>query len=339
MNKKKKFVILFISLFLVLTIAIATVLINSVREESAPIDDKFAQSVEKPDYHFAVIAPSSYDPFWSDVKKGAFKAAREFNVAVEFNSPRFTNLDEELQYLNIAIASNVDGIATHVPDETMFTPVINNAIKNNIPVVTVESDANNSGRMAYIGNNNYEVGTVGGKMVADATDGKAKVAIILNGYIPDAGDVSQNLRVTGFKDAVKSYKGKVDIEEIRISGMGIFSAGEIANELITNNPQINAIFCTNPRDTLGVTQMVVDLNKVGQIKVVGSGSYPEILRYIEKNVIYGSVVSDPQDMGYKAIRALVELKTAKRTSAYVGTEVYAVTKDNVAALSTGDTGK
>ncbi len=339
MNKKKKFVVLFVSLFLVLITVIATVLIKSVEEEPAPLDDSFAQSVEKPDYHFAVIGPSSYDPFWNDVKKGAFKAAREFNVAVEFNSPRFTNLDEELQYLNIAIASNVDGIATHVPDETMFTPVINNAIKGGIPVVTVESDANNSGRMAYIGNNNYEVGTVGGKMVADATGGKAKVAIILNGYIPGASDVSQNLRVTGFKDAVKCYNGKVDVEEIRISGMGIFSAGEIANELITNNPKINVIFCTNPRDTLGVTQMVVDLNKVGQIKVVGFGSYPEILRYIEKNVIYGSVVSDPQDMGYKAIRALFELKTAKRTSAYVGTEVYAVTKDNVATLSTGDPGK
>lgn len=339
MNKKKKFIIFFISMLFILAVFTATIVLNPFKDDTAPIDDKFAQSVDKPDYHFAVIAPSSYDPFWNDVKKGAFKAAKDFNVAVEFNSPRFTNLEEELQYLNIAIASNVDGIATHVPDEPMFTPVINDAIKYDIPVVTVESDAKNSGRLAYIGNNNYEVGNVGGKMVAEATDGNAKVAIILNGYSPEASDVSQNLRVTGFKDAVKSHKGKVDVEAIRISGMGIFSAGEIAKELITNNPQINAIFCTNPRDTLGVTQILVDLNKVGQIKVVGYGSYPEILRYIEKNVIYGSVVSNPQDMGYKAIRALVELKTTKRTSAYVGTEVYAVTKNNVNTLSTDDTDK
>ncbi len=337
--KKKKFVILLISLLFVLIVITVTIFLNPFNEETAHLDDKFAQSVDKPDYHFAVIAPSSYDPFWNDVKRGAFKAAKEFNVAVEFNSPRFINPEEELQYLDIALASKVDGIATHVPDEAMFTPVINEAIKSNIPVVTIESDAKNSERFAYIGNNNYEVGTVGGNLAAKATNGYAKVAIILNGFNPEAGDVSQNLRVTGFKEAIKAYRGSMEIEAVRISGMGIFSAGEIANELITNNPKINTIFCTNPRDTIGVTQMVVDLNKVGQIKVIGYGSYPEILRYIEKSVIYGSVVSNPDDMGYKAIKALVEIKTKKSTSAYIGTEVYAVTKENVSTLSIEETDK
>lgn len=330
-KKKSLFTIsIFIIVFLV---ALAVVLLaDPFEKDTTYLDDKFVESVEKPDYHFSVIAPSSYDPFWNDVKKGAFKAAKDFNVAVEFNSPRFTNPEEELQYLNIAIASNVDGIATHVPDEAMFTNAINTAVKGNIPVVTVESDAKKSNRNAYIGDNNYQVGSVGGKMVADATGGKAKVAIILNGYNPMSSDVSQNLRITGFKEAAKEYKGNIDIAAIRISGMGIFSAGEIANELITNNPQINAIFCTNPRDTIGVTQMIVDLNKVGQIKVIGFGSYTEIIRYIQKDVIYGSVVSNPTDMGYKAIKALVELKKSKQTSAYVDTGVYAVTKSNVNTL-------
>ena len=332
MNKKKKLVVILTALFLVLVLFAATFALYTFKNKEDSLDDKFVESVEQPDYHFAVIAPSSYDSFWNDVKKGAFKAAKDFNVAVEFNSPRFTNLGQELQYLNIAIASNVDGIATHVLDEAKFTPVINHAISNNIPVVTVESDAKKSNRLAYIGNNNYQVGSVGGKMIANATSGNAKVAIILNGYSPEAGDVSQNLRVTGFKDAVKAYNGMVDIEAIRISGMGIFSAGEITNELITNNPQINAIFCTNPRDTLGATQMVVDLNKVGQIKVVGYGSYTEVLRYIDKGVIYGSVVSNPTDMGYNCIKSLVEIKKTKRTSAYVDTGVYAVTKENIGSF-------
>ncbi|MHB8063614.1 MAG: substrate-binding domain-containing protein [Ruminiclostridium sp.] len=333
MDSKKRFRIIFAMLLLMLILITTAFILNRFHNNNNLPDDKFVESVEMPDYHFVVIAPSSYDSFWSDVKKGAFKAAKDLNVAVEFNSPRFTNLEEELQYLNIAIASNVDGIATHVLDEEMFTPVINNAIKNSIPVVTVESDAKNSNRIAYIGNNNYQVGSVGGKMIADATGGKAKVAIILNGYSSELGDVSQNLRVTGFKDTISAYKGNVEVESIRTSGMGFFSAGEITNELITKNPEINAIFCTNPRDTLGTTQMVVDLNKVGQIKVVGYGSYKEVMRYIDKGVIYGSVVSNPIDMGYKSIKALVEIKKTKRTSAYVDTGVYAVTKANIASLN------
>lgn len=329
MHNKKKFFTAIVVLFIAVLFG-TTFILYTRFDKHVNVDSKFTKSPEKPIYHFAVIAPSSYDSFWDDVRKGATKAANDFNVAVEFNSPRFTNLEEELRYLNIAIASNVDGIATHVLDENSFTPVINKAVENNIPVVTVESDAKSSKRSAYIGNNNYQVGSVGGKMVADATSGNAKVAIILNGYTPGMGNVSQNLRVIGFKDAVKNYN--IDVEAVRVSEMGIFSAGEITNELITNNPQINTIFCTNPRDTLGATQMVVDLNKVGKITIVGYGNHEEIVRYIEKGVVYGSVASNPADMGYKCIKALVELRKSKRTSIYEDTGVYAVTKANLDSI-------
>ncbi|HEX2925484.1 MAG TPA: substrate-binding domain-containing protein [Ruminiclostridium sp.] len=329
MHSKRKFFTLTVLIIILLLFGAAFILYSSLYKPDY-LNSSFTKRSERPIYHFAVIAPSSYDTFWDDVRKGAIKAANDLNVAVEFNSPRFTNLEEELRFLNIAIASNVDGIATHVLDEASFTPVINKAVDSNIPVVTVESDAKNSKRSAYIGSNNYQVGSVGGKMIAEATSGKAKVAIILNGYNPGMGDVSQNLRVTGFRDAVKNYN--IDIEAVRISGMGIFSAGEITNELIAKDPQINAIFCTNPRDTLGATQMVVDLNKVGKITIVGYGNHEELMRYIEKGVVYGSVASNPADMGYKCIKALYEIRKTKRTSVYEDTDVYAVTKENLNSI-------
>ena len=54
---------------------------------------------------------------------------------------RFTNLDEQMMYLDIAIASKVDGIVTHVLDEEKFTPLINRAVDSGIPVITVEAEA------------------------------------------------------------------------------------------------------------------------------------------------------------------------------------------------------
>ena len=101
---------------------------------------KITESAKKPEYHFVVIAQNTDDPFWQSVKKGAFEAAKEFGAAVEFNGPRFTNIEEELRYLDIAIASRVDGIATHVLSEGIFTPVIDKAVDMNIPVITIEED-------------------------------------------------------------------------------------------------------------------------------------------------------------------------------------------------------
>ena len=295
------------------------------------LDDssKITESAKKPEYHFVVIAQSTDDPFWQSVKKGAFEAAKEFGAAVEFNGPRFTNIEEELQYLDIAIASKVDGIATHVLNEGIFTPIIDKAAAMDIPVITIDSDAKKSKRLSFIGTNSFQIGSVAGRLITEATGGKANVAVILNSYRDEEGHVSQNLIITGLKGAVEDLQNDIDINEIRMSSMGIFSAGEITNEIINNYPEINAIFCTNAKDTVGAAQVVVDLNRVGQISIVGYGDLPEIWRYIEKEVIYGTVASDPVNMGYESIKSLVEIKKKKTTSSYVDTGVYGVTKSNL----------
>lgn len=291
---------------------------------------KITESAKKPEYQFVVIAQSTDDPFWQSVKKGAFDAAKEFGVAVEFNGPRFTNMEEELQYLDIAIASKVDGIATHVLNEGVFTPVIDKAISQNIPVITIESDAKKSKRLSFIGTNSFQIGSVAGKLIKEATGGKANVAVILNSYKDEDGHVSQNLIVTGFKDVVEDLNGNIEIKEIKLSSMGIFSAGEITNNIINNFPEINAIFCSNAKDTVGAAQVVVDLNRVGKISIVGYGDLPEIRRYVEKGVIYGTIANDPVNMGYESVKSLIEIKKKKATSSYVDTGVYGVTKKNLA---------
>lgn len=73
----------------------------------------------------------------------------------------------------------------------------------------------------------------------------------------------------------------------------------------------------------------MDLNKVGQITIIGYDDAPEILRYIEKGVIYGTVVANPYEIGYESIRSLVEIKKNRMTSTYVDTGAKVVTCCNI----------
>lgn len=297
--------------------------IFSDRSDSSSFD------VAKPEYHFVLVAQNTEDPFWQSVKSGALKAGKEFNAAVEFNGPRFNNIDEELQYLDIAIASRVDGIATHVLDEDRFTPIINKAVDMKIPVITVEDDAKKSKRTAYIGISNFQLGVEGGKLLAKGTNGKAQVAVVLNSFGNALGNVTQNLRISGISDAIKNFGNGIEIKVIRTSYMGILGAGEVTNEIINEFPNINAIVCTSTEDTIGAAQVIVDLNKVGNITIIGYGDLPEILRYVEKGVIFGTVVSNPTDMGYQSIKSLVEIKMKNGTSAYVDTGVQGISQENL----------
>jgi len=166
----------------------------------------FRKNGHRPEYHFAVIGQAD-DTFWQSVKEGCLSAAEEFNVAVEFNVPSFTNLEEQMMYLDIAILSKVDGIVTHVLDEEKFTPLINKAVDSGIPVITVEAEAKNSKRNAYVGTNTFNLGRESGKLVLEAMGEEANIAIILSDYIDGTVNVPQSLRIAGTREALKDKPG------------------------------------------------------------------------------------------------------------------------------------
>lgn len=289
-------------------------------------------TLNQPKYHFYVISQSSADPFWKEIRLGIEKAAKQNNVAVEFNSPRFNNPEEELKYLDIAVISKVDGIITHVPPEANFTEAINRAYQKNIPVVTVENDDMNSNRNAFVGTNSFQLGKEAGNLMIEATNGKAKIGIIVsNDY--DLDEVSQNLKINGFLSTIKSHQ-EMEVVKIYSSRMGILSAEEITQSILKDHPEINAIYTTNSVDTLGCSQVIVDSNKVGAVTLVGYGDTENILRYIGKGIIYGTVMSDPYKMGYESIKALIDIKEKENTSTFIDTGVKVITMKNLQEYET-----
>ncbi|HHY63962.1 MAG TPA: sugar ABC transporter substrate-binding protein [Clostridiaceae bacterium] len=286
----------------------------------------FWRNGHRPEYHFSVIGQAD-DTFWQSVKEGCLAAAEEFNVAVEFNVPRFTNLEEQLMYLDIAIASKVDGIITHVLDEEKFTPLIDKAVDSGIPVITIEAEAKESKRNAYVGTNTFNLGREAGKLVLEAKGEKANIAIILSDYIDGAVNVPQNLRIAGTKDTLKDMPG-MTIKTFS-SSTGFFSAEEVTRRILIDYPEIDTIICTSSKDTISAAQIIVDLNKVGQITLIGYDDAPEILRYIEKGVIYGTVVANPYEIGYESIKTMIEIKKDRMTTIYVDTGAKVVTYSNI----------
>lgn len=287
----------------------------------------------EPTYHFAMICQNTDDPFWLSIKKGVELASHEFNVAVEYNGPRSSNVDEELKYLQIAIASKVDGIACHVPDEDQTLGFINKAVGSGIPVVTVQTDAKDSLRVSFIGANMYDFGIRLGKMLESATDGVTNAVILMNGN-QNGGSTIQNLIISGIKDAAKQYP-KMKIQAVQLTDDEFLGAEDKVKSILEDQPEVDTVLCTSERDTIGIAQLLVDLNKVGY-NVIGYGESATVLRYINNGVIYGTVTGNPEKIGYDAIKALVDVKRNGRTSAYYPVELQAITRGNVQEYITPD---
>ncbi|MCX7951968.1 MAG: substrate-binding domain-containing protein [Clostridiales bacterium] len=285
----------------------------------------------KPLHHFYFITQNSTDPFWSEVIAGAKKAAEEKNVVIEFCSPRFNEPREQLKYLDIAILSKVDGIITHISSTGDFTNLINKAYYKGIPVVTFENDDAKSKRYSFIGVNSFEVGKKAADLIVKATNGKANIAIITSNDL-NQDSVENNLKMNGFFSALKNYPN-MKVVQTYSSKMGILSAEEITQKIIDSKEKINAIFTVSSADTLGAAQLIVDRNKVGEIVLVGYGSSDEIIRYIDKEIIYGTISSDPFDMGYESVKTLIDIKASKDIPYFVNTELKVLTKETIKELN------
>lgn len=163
------------------------------------------------------------------MEQGAKAAAKETGVYLEYAGPRQANIDEHIHILEKAAASKVDGIMTQGLTEKEFTPVINHIVEKNIPVVTIDTDAPTSKRTAYIGTDNYYAGFIAGRALEEDMHGKANVAIITGSFTAS----NQQLRVQGFKDAVKEEKG-IHIVAVEESHITRVQAAEKAYNILKN---------------------------------------------------------------------------------------------------------
>ncbi|SCY37033.1 sugar-binding protein [Alkaliphilus peptidifermentans] len=311
----------------IISILVALIVVTGFSLYQLQRMDTSQQSLLNPTYHFYFIGQNSVDPFWKEVRRGVTNAAKDYNVVVEFNAPRFNNPEEELKYLDMAITSNVDGIITHVSNGLASTELINKAYNKGIPVVTIENDNKYSNRNAFVGTNSFLLGKEAAELMVEATDASSNIAIIVSSDF-ELDTASQNLRINGFLSTIKEYP-EMKVIEVYTSEMGILSAEEITQAIITSRSEVDAIFTTNSVDTLGAAQLIVDHNKVGEILLVGYGNMENILRYIDRGIIYGTVMSEPYKMGYESLKALMDIKETNNVSTFIDTGVKIIKKSNL----------
>ncbi|MBC8061228.1 MAG: substrate-binding domain-containing protein [Clostridiaceae bacterium] len=320
--------IIILVLLIIVTASIVLSISYSRKIDVMVMDEKgpMFSSKKPPKYHFSIILRNTDEPYIKEVEKGLKDTANSLNTAIEINySNGVDDYKDAIKYINIAIASRVDGIITHAYSTTEFQKLIDKAEENKIPVINLDADLSNSKRSAYVGTNGFETGSKAGQLVAEALNGKAKVAVILESL---EGNVNENVKLDGINNGIKSFKD-IKVETVKVSDTGILGANDITQDILINNHEVNAIICTSSKDTIGAAQLVVDFNRVGDITIIGYDSTPEILSYIQKGIIYGTIVPAAYKIGCDSIKTLVSLKENGRVSAYIHTDSIVITKSNL----------
>ncbi len=121
-----------------------------------------AQEPEQEASRFVMVThgvPS--DPFWSVVKNGAEAAADLVGAELEYRAPSTFDMAKMQQLVQAAVASQPDGLILSFTDENALGGVVQNAVDNGIPVITINSGgdvARDYGARLHIGQSEYEAG-------------------------------------------------------------------------------------------------------------------------------------------------------------------------------------
>ncbi|MDF2902903.1 MAG: periplasmic binding protein/LacI transcriptional regulator [Bacillus sp. (in: firmicutes)] len=288
--------------------------------------EKQVKDKDKKTYlHHIVLVPEELDnDYWKLIERGAKKAAKESNVFLEYQGPKQANLEEHIKLIEMAAASKVDGIMMQGLSEELSTPLINKIMDKGIPVITVDTDAAQSNRVAYIGTDNYYSGFLAGKALIEGTGGKAKVGIVTGSFTA----ANQKLRVQGFRDAVEYNKG-IKIIAIEESNITRVEAADKSFKLLKEHPEINAFFGTSALDGIGIVKAVDQLGLLNQMYIISFDALPETITYLDKGVIDATIVQEPYEMGYRAVKMMVQQLEGKEIPKVNLTETKVIHKEEL----------
>ncbi|MDF2538743.1 MAG: ABC-type sugar transport system periplasmic component-like protein [Herbinix sp.] len=287
-------------------------------------------------HHYAIISEEEDAPFWEAIYEGALQKGKEADAYIEKIGSNLSVSYSLYELMEIAIASQVDGIIIEPNGEDYITELINKADEADIPVITVLKDAPESKRKSFVGINSFNQGQAYSEQVLDVIRrGRKKITVLLNS---DSKDNSQDLIYSHIREAVRDEN--VEVEAATVNTQSTFSSEEDIRDIIMDAVHMpEVLVCLTAVDTLCAYQAVVDYNKVGQIDIIGYYDSELILRAIDMNIIHSTMTIDAKQMGAYCVEALTEYMDTKRVSEYYSVDIDVIDSDNIDQYIEDDTAK
>jgi len=270
------------------------------------------------------IIPKALDiPVFNYAKVGAERTAAGLgNVDVIWRGPERADELRQKEILESFITQRVDGIAISVLNADFLTTTIDRAVEAGIPVVTWDSDAPQSKRLAFYGVDDYKSGQIMGEEAARLLGGNGTIAIITS-----LGASNLRRRLDGVQNALASHPGLRIVETYDIKEDPVRCAEIIASG--TNRYPDLAVWISVggwPVFTRNALESV-DPARTKFISFDTIPPAPDLLREGKVQVLLGQKYFG---WGAEPVRILAELKAGKQPpSPIIDSGVDVVTAANV----------
>jgi ribose transport system substrate-binding protein len=248
---------------------------------------------------YYLIAANIQLSYWQTAANGFNKAAADYKVQAKVVGPQNYDPVAELDALQQATLAKPSGILISISDVTTLERGIDTAIRQGIPVITMDSDAPATNRLFFVGTNNIEAGRVGAQRLIDRLGGKGNVAFFTIPGQPNLED-----RLSGFKQVLNTQPGIKIAEIVDIKGEAS-AAFDTAQQLLsrTGAGKIDAFVCLEAISGKPVADAVKRAKATDRV-VIAWDTDQGTVDAIRDGTIDSTIAQKPYTMGYSGLMLL-----------------------------------
>ncbi len=309
-----------------LSLGLALALAGCGDNKSASAPAAASSSAAAKKRNLAFVTNNASD-FWKIARAGTADAASQLpNVNVDFRIPSAGTAAEQTAILNDLLAKGIDGVAISPIDPGNETALLNKIAAETL-LITHDSDAPQSKRVAYIGTDNVAAGHAAGKLIKEALPNGGKIMAFVGSK--DAQNAKE--RFQGIQDELKG--SKIEIIDLRTDDTDRVRAKSNVADTLVKYPDVAGLVGLWSYNGPAILNAVKAANKVGAVKIICFDEEDETLAGVADGSIYGTVVQQPYEFGKQSILLMNKYLDGDKSALSSGRVIVptlSIKKDNVA---------
>lgn len=258
-------------------------------------------AAQKKRLKLGVILFSTGNPFFQDVLAGIDEKAEElanYNCTVITKQISF-GVEAQLQTIDELLAEEVNGIAMTPYNDARIRNRINALYEQGIPVVTLNTDIENSRRIAYVGSNYTRSGATAAGLLQLMTSGTVNVGIVTG----SSNILCHTERIVGFLKTLEPFSDRIRVvDTVEIHDDEVESY-EKTTTLLSKHPEINALFFA-AGGVYGGCRSVEALGKKEAIRIIAFDLVPTTRQMLENGTIAATICQQPKIQGSNPLSLL-----------------------------------
>lgn len=253
------------------------------------------------------------DPFYITLYNGALAEAKKLGVTLHWAGATTWGPEYQTPVLQTVLAAHPSALIVTPTDDVGSYSVIHSFIKEDIPVVTVDTTLlKTAGLLSRVTSDDYAGGQMAADLLAERAHGTGSLAY----YVTQPGNTPGLERQAGFIAEIKAKYPKIKLVAApnNTTTDSETSAETTAEDVMLANPNLKGIYAPQIYLAAGAGDAVKAEKKVGRVSVIGYDAEPEEITLLEKGVIQALIAQRPALEGATAVEYAYDDLTGKKSA-------------------------